>query len=173
MRRFLAQPLLAQPGALLAVTCLVCVAGVVAFSPLRGRSDPNPAPPPTVASTPSTTLGAQTQTRVGLDVNNPRTVAQAFAFSYVPYLYGQGEVAAIQGASPELMHQLETEMSRPAPAQRERRPRITDLQLQQQGPDVAQAVFQIDDGLDAQYPIRMHLMYQAGQWQVVSLDDQE
>jgi hypothetical protein len=173
MRRFLARPLLAQPGALVAVTCFVCIACGVAFSPLHGGSDPNPAPPPTVASTPSTTSGAQTQTRVGLDVNNPRTVAQAFAFSYVPYLYGQGEADAIQGASPELMHQLEAESSRPAPAQRERQPRITDLQLQQQRPDLAQAVFEIDDGGDAQYPIRMHLMYQVGQWQVVSLDDQE
>lgn len=173
MRRLLARPLLDEPWALLAVVCLVFAVCAVAFSPFRGKGDPNPPPPPTVATTPSTTQEPQGQARLEADGNNPRTAAQAFVSSYVPYLYEQGEASAIHSASPELMHQLETDRSRPAPAQSARRPRISDLQLQQQSPDVAQAFCQVDDGVRGGYPIRMHLMYQSGQWQVVSLDDQE
>jgi hypothetical protein len=170
----LARPITEQPFAAVAAVVAAGLALVASLTLTSKDSAVNPAPPSAVGANTKTT-GGQMQTAPAPtdDQAQARSVAQTFLQGYLPWLYQQqgSNVLEIHGASPGLMHQLQTERTRPAPAQSDLHPHVRNLSVTQQTPDTALAVAYIDDESGARDMLRITVVRQGADWVVTSLND--
>ncbi len=104
-------------------------------------------------------------------IRRARRVAQRFLAGYLPFAYGRGELAAINGITPTLRRQLLLGRAQLTPAERRRRPRVVSLQTTATTPTFVVATAVIDDGGVTTYRLRFTLEGRAGRWLVSGVQE--
>jgi hypothetical protein len=97
--------------------------------------------------------------------------ALRFLRGYLAFSYGRGPLHAIRDADPQLIASLHRAHPRVPPAARNRRPRVTTLQVLPQRRSTAQATATISDGRGPHYPLVFYLDRRPGGWTVTRLGD--
>lgn len=100
-----------------------------------------------------------------------RAATDRFLRSYLPYLYGRAEPTSVQPVTPDVARVLRSSRARVTPAQAERRPRVTALELLGQSRRSALVTVTVADGGPA--PIRLVLTVERrdGRWVIADLGD--
>lgn len=140
------------------------------------RSDKQPARPPRVvepipAPPPQAPDAKGVEGSAAPSGNLPAPVERAarrFLAGYLAYLYGAGEVAEIEAASPALERRLRCEPPRVSPATRRRDPRVVALAARRLDRGRYLVTATVADGGVAEYPIELTLARRDGRWRVTS-----
>ena len=103
-------------------------------------------------------------------IRRARRVAQRFLAGYLPFAYGRGELAAINGITPALRSRLH-KRAQLTPVERRRRPRVVSLQTTATTPTFVVATAVIDDGGVTTYRLRFTLEGRAGRWLVSGVQE--
>jgi len=160
-----------------ALAALVVVLGVLvvdvvvrdnAPAPPESRGPVNPAPSPVIAAPPS----GEPATREPVseaELVAARRVAARFLDGYLAYLYGRVPAERVTDVTAPMRRPLERNTPRIPPAQRQRTPRVVDLNVVGQAPGAVIVTASVDDGDVTVYPIVFTLDLRGGRWRVSRL----
>lgn len=95
--------------------------------------------------------------------------AREFLTGYLPYLYGRARPGSVRPISRAVARSLRTSHARVTPAQQQRRPRATALDVTGQSARSAIAAAVIADGGPAPYRLSFTLERLDGRWLIVAL----
>lgn len=158
--------------AALVVVLALLVVDVVARDGTQQPPDPrepvNPAPSPVIAPPPDD-QPAQRGPVAEAELGAARRVAARFLDGYLAFLYGRAPARQVSDVSPAVRRELERNTPRIPPAQRQRTPRVVDLQLVGQAPGAVLVTASVDDGDIAVYPVVFTVDLVGGRWRVSRL----
>lgn len=161
----------------LALAGLIVVLGLLildlttrdSVGPRRETHAPVNPPPSPVISSPASRGPAQAASVSASQLTAARRVASRFLGGYLAFLYGRAPAAQITGLTPAVRRELARNTPRIPPAQRDRSPRVIDLNVVAQARDAVIATASIDDGDIAVYPVVFTLDRRDGRWRVSRL----
>jgi len=164
-------------GRELALAALIVVLGLIVVdvvvrdntrTPPESRGPVNPAPSPVIAPRP----GDQPAPRgpvSGAELAAARRVAARFLDGYLAFLYGRAPAERVTDVTAPVRRELVRNTPRIPPAQRQRTPRVIDLNVVGQAPGAVIVTASVDDGDVAVYPIVFTLDLRGGRWRVSRL----
>jgi hypothetical protein len=99
------------------------------------------------------------------------SAATQFLDSYLPVLYGRGQIAMVTAVTGDLRRRWRSRPPTVSPGARRLRPVVQALTTYPQTPRSAQAVALIADGGTVNYPLSFDLRLKHGRWLVTALAD--
>lgn len=164
-------------GRELALAALVVVLGgllvVVTLGddapPPRDTGRPvNPAPSPVITA-PAGREPADAAPVSPAELADARRAASRFLDGYLGFLYGRASASRVTDVTPAVRRELVRNTPRIPPAQRDRTPRVVDLDLVGQAPGAVIVTASVDDGDVSVYPVVFTLDLRGGRWRVSRL----
>jgi hypothetical protein len=176
LRELANRPVSELPTRAVLATCVLVIAlGALAFAQLNDvepRPTPKPAPdaeggyevthPPVVSHRPRDTEPPSEEGPLAEQVTPAqaariRRATRRFMAGYLPYSYGHGDAADIEGAAPALIVLLTEKPPRVPDSVRRRHPRVELVQLDGAGPSEAAAIAIVNDGV-TRYSVHVRLI---------------
>ncbi|CAN5476740.1 hypothetical protein BH20ACT18_BH20ACT18_01130 [soil metagenome] len=127
----------------------------------------NPPPSPIISPPPRDRGAVAPVSRAELAA--AQRAARRFLDGYLAFLYGRAPARRISGVTAAVRHELERNTPRIPPAQRDRTPRVVNLNVTGQARDAVIATASVDDGDIAVYPIVFTLDRYRDGWRVSRL----